>query len=88
MPCSKITTGHPAVGLTPAAPAAPFGMMTSSGIGLLARNSGSGLKRVRFRSFAGSVSGAGGAAAARHAVRNTAESVLMPPGACAVGMYE
>ena len=88
MPCSKMITGQPAAGLTPAAPAAPFGMVTSNGIALSAFFSGIGLKRVRLRSLAGSASGAGGAAAARHAVRNTAESVLIPPGACGVGMYE
>ena len=36
MPCSKMTTGQPVAGLTPAAPASAFGMMTSSGMALSA----------------------------------------------------
>jgi hypothetical protein len=88
MPCWKITTGQPFAGLVPAGPALAFGTVTSSGIALFACNAGTGLKRVRLRSLAGSASGAGGAAAAVQARRRTVESVLMPPGACAVGIGE
>ena len=88
MPCWKITTGQPPAGGVPPDGEFALGTVTSSGIALFATSAGTGLKRVRLRSLSGSVSGAGGAAAAVQARRNTLESVLIPPGLCAVGMYE
>ena len=61
-------------------------MTTSNGMALSALLNGIGLKRVRFFSAAGSVSGLGGGLAATQAVRRTIESLLMPPVANGVGI--